>query len=247
MQNLYDMIAAQNQAAVDALSRQFKLSQDQTREAVGALMPAFSTALRRNTADPLGLQSFLGALANGGHGRYYDRPEEATSAQAREDGNGVLGHLFGSKEASRAIAAQAAQATGIGEEVLRQMLPALAAMVMGGLFKQATQRRGRGDMLRDIIEEMMGAGLAPGARGAGERLPGRNDPYSEMFDRFMGGEWSGAGADQHTRHRQPEPPTGDDLFGPMFEAGREVSEGYRRGMESVVEGYLRGMDRFNRR
>ena len=54
------------------------------------------------------------------------------------EGNGILGHLFGSKELSRAVAAQAAQATGIGQEMLKQMLPVIASMIMGGLFKQST-------------------------------------------------------------------------------------------------------------
>ena len=56
------------------------------------------------------------------------------------EGNGILGHLFGSKDLSRAVASQAAQATGIGQQVLQQMLPVIASMIMGGLFKQSTNQ-----------------------------------------------------------------------------------------------------------
>ena len=66
--------------------------------------------------------------------------QKAFAPQGVEEGNGILGHLFGSKELSRAVAAQAAQATGIGQQVLQQMLPVIASMVMGGLFKQSTNQ-----------------------------------------------------------------------------------------------------------
>ena len=49
----------------------------------------------------------------------------------------ILGHVLGSKEASRQVAAGAAQKTGIDPSVLKQMLPIVAAMVMGGLSRQS--------------------------------------------------------------------------------------------------------------
>ena len=52
------------------------------------------------------------------------------------DGNGILGHILGSKDASRAVAAQAAAQTGIGADVLKKLLPIAATLVMGSLAKQ---------------------------------------------------------------------------------------------------------------
>jgi hypothetical protein len=44
-----------------------------------------------------------------------------------------LGHILGSKDVSRQVAAQASTRTGISELVLKQMLPAVATLAMGGV------------------------------------------------------------------------------------------------------------------
>ena len=55
-----------------------------------------------------------------------------------QDGNGILGHLLSSKDVSRQVARKASEQTGIGEGVLKQMLPLVATMVMGSLSKQTS-------------------------------------------------------------------------------------------------------------
>jgi len=35
----------------------------------------------------------------------------------------------------------------------------------------------------------------------------------------------------------------DDLFGKMFDSGREVQKGYQQNMESIFDQYLQGMKR----
>ena len=99
-----------------------------------------SQGLKRNVSDPYGVAAFMNALASGDHARFYDDAAHAFSQDGIASGNDILGQLFGSKELSRAVAAQAAQATGLGQDVLKQMLPAIAAMLMGGMFKQSTGR-----------------------------------------------------------------------------------------------------------
>jgi hypothetical protein len=184
--NLFDMLAnAQNGQGMDQLARQFGLSQQQAQAAVEALLPAFSQGLKRNASDPYGVGAFLNAIANGNHAKYFDDAKSAFSPQGMAEGNGILGHLFGSKDLSRAVAAQAAQATGIGQNVLQQMLPVIASMIMGGLFKQSTGQfgggqafpgqaypgqaaagfGGSGNPLQDIIEQMMRQGGIPGMPG----------------------------------------------------------------------------------
>src|SRR3954453_16232801 len=171
---LFDMLAnAQNGKGIDLLARQFNLTQQQTELALEALLPAFSQGLKRNTSDPYGIAGFMTALASGQHGQYFDNAQRAFSPDGMADGNGILGHLFGSKDLSRAVASQAAQATGIGQNVLQQMMPAIAAMLMGGMFKQSTKQMqaggfGASNPLGEIIEQMMrqggGGGTAPQQR-----------------------------------------------------------------------------------
>ena len=144
MMPLFDMIAkAQNGQGMELLAKQFNLNQQQTQLALDALLPAFSEGLKRNTSDPMGMGGFLQAMGSGNHAKYFEEASTAFSQGGVADGNGILGHLFGSKDVSRAVAAQAASATGIGQEILKQMLPVIASMVMGGLIFTGWAQWGR--------------------------------------------------------------------------------------------------------
>jgi hypothetical protein len=82
------------------------------------------------------LDALLGALSSRKHESYIDNPEILGSGDAIADGNGILGHILGSKDVSRGVAKNAAAQTGISEDVLKKMLPSIAAMAMGMLSKQ---------------------------------------------------------------------------------------------------------------
>lgn len=198
---LFDMIAnAQNGNGIEALSRQFGLSQQQTQAALQALMPAFSQGLKRNASDPYGMADFMNAMASGQHAKYFEDAARANSPEGVAEGNGILGHLFGSKDLSRAVTGQAAAMTGIGQNVLNQMLPVIASMIMGGLFKQSTgQIPGTGTgggLLGQIMEQMMRGGMGgatnaqPPAPGAGA---GAENPFGKMLESMFGGAAGQAG------------------------------------------------------
>ncbi|WP_342210780.1 DUF937 domain-containing protein [Pseudohoeflea suaedae] len=272
---LYDMMA-QNTEAMKAMARQFGLSEAQVDQAMEALMPAFSAGLKRNANNPMDVGNFLQALAGGHHAQYFENMQKAFSPSGIEEGNGILGHIFGSKDVSRAVAAQAAAVTGIAESIFKQMLPIIASMVMGGLFKQSTgQMRGSagggsGNVIADIMTEMMKGGYArPGGSS------GANNPLGQMLENMMGGYFGGgqtSGAQSQDTNpfannpfadifkqmmggatRQPEPqpqPEPDpehkpnpyeEIFGQMFESGREIQRGYQKDMESIFDQYLQGM------
>jgi hypothetical protein len=122
--------------AVRQLGRNFGLDENQASSAVENLLPALGYGLARNTAQPGGLESLLGALSSGGHERYIENIQNLGDASTIEDGNGILGHILGSKDVSRKLAANASARTGIGEDVLKKMLPVIATMAMGALSKQ---------------------------------------------------------------------------------------------------------------
>lgn len=242
--NLFDMLAgAQGGNGFDALAKQFGLSQQQTQSAVEALMPAFSNAFRQNAADPTGLGSLLTALASGQHAKYAQNAASAFSPQGMAEGNGILGHLFGSKELSRAVAAQASQATGIGQDTLKQMLPAIASMLMGALFKQTSNQMqagtfGASNPLGQIIEQMMKQG-----GGAGRPAPQQSDnPLGDILGQILGGgqggqsgggnpmgdilgqilKGGGQGQPQ-SRQGQGDNPLGD-ILGQILGGGRQQAE-----------------------
>ena len=135
--NLLDMImSAQGGASAQQAGAQLGLNQQQSQSAIAALLPAISSALKQNTANPQGLAGLLGALQGGQHEQYLDNPQMLGQPQTVNDGNAILGHLFGSKDVSRAVAGHAAQKTGIGADVLKKLLPLVATMAMGSLSKQ---------------------------------------------------------------------------------------------------------------
>ena len=133
---------AQNGAAVNQLAQNFGLREDRAASALQALLPALSAGLKRNVESEGGLESLLGALAGGRHQQYLDEPDTLGRDETIQDGNGILGHILGSKDVSRQVARSAAARTGIGEDILKKMLPVVAAMVMGSLTKQ-TSSQGR--------------------------------------------------------------------------------------------------------
>ena len=85
-----------------------------------------------------GLDGLLSALGGGQHQRYVDEASSLGLPGTIDDGNGILGHVFGNKEVSRQVANRAAAQTGIGADVLRSMLPVVAAMMMGSMSKQVS-------------------------------------------------------------------------------------------------------------
>ncbi|MBZ9674434.1 DUF937 domain-containing protein [Mesorhizobium sp. ES1-1] len=220
MPSLFDMLAqAQNGNGLQALAEQYGLSMQQTQAAVAALLPAFSQGLQRNTADPYGLGAFMTAMASGQHAKYFDDAARAFSPQGIDEGNGILGHLFGSKDLSRAVASQAAQASGVSQQILQQMLPAIASMVMGGLFKQTTSQMqstggfaGGGNPLGEIIGQMMRQG---GLQTAQQQQAPQN-PMDNPFGRVLQ-DMFGGGAQSSSPPRQTQNPYGDNPFGKVLQ------------------------------
>lgn len=202
--NMMDMImqAAGGQTAQQA-GGSLGLDAQQSQQALAALLPAISSAMKRNTNDAQGLAGLLGALQNGQHSQYLDDPQ-VLQQNAQTDGNAILGHLFGSKEVSRAVAGRASEQTGIDSSVLKKMLPMVAMMAMGGLAKQTQQNQGlQGVLANAAMQQLMGGGVqgAP-AKGIGSMIGG-----------LLGG-----GARKQARAQQQAHQQGLGMLGRMLDA-----------------------------
>ena len=102
---------------------------------IGKLMPAMTGGLQKNLQDG-GLDSLTQALQSGNHQQYVDNPAALASANATTEGNGILGHLLGSKDASRQLASAVGSETGVDSGIIKKMLPMVAALAMGTLSKE---------------------------------------------------------------------------------------------------------------
>lgn len=139
--NLFEtLINADNGRAMDLLARQFELSRQQAELAVEALLPALGEGMKRKSADPLGFGALMTALASGQYAPYFEEAAKAFSPEGVKQGQAATDWLFGSPALSEAVAAQAAQATGIGQKALEQMLPVLTAMTIGALARQSAEQ-----------------------------------------------------------------------------------------------------------
>lgn len=155
--NLLEMILqTQNGGAVQQAGNSLGLNTSQSQSAIAALLPAISSALKQNTSSPQGLAGLLGALQNGKHQQYIENPQILGQPETVTEGNAILGHLFGSKDVSRAVAGRAAQQTGLPVDMLKKMLPLVATMAMGSLSKQTKQPTMQSALAGMAMQHLMG-------------------------------------------------------------------------------------------
>lgn len=195
--DIMDIIAqAQGGRGVEALGRKYNLDPRQARAAVDELAPAVMAGLRREAETPDDLSGLLGALVNGNHRRYLEGDDNGIV----DDGNAILGHVFGSKDVSRAVAANAAQSTGVSADTLKQMLPQVAAMVMGALNQNLSgggQRaaamggNGAGGGLGDLLGQVLGGMGDTSPRGSSAQPAGGSGGLQDMLGQILGGAAGG--------------------------------------------------------
>ena len=134
---------------IQSMAAELNIDEQTARLGAGALLPAIVAGMGRSSThgagagDPLGgLGGLLGgALAGGAGGGLLDAVL-GTKPTPVQQGNDILGNIFGNKDVSRSVAGEVAGATGLSESLVKKMLPILAMAVVGYLAKQATQGTG---------------------------------------------------------------------------------------------------------
>ncbi len=144
------VLAATKGDALGNLAKQNNISTSQASDVLSQLLPELANKLQGNAQQSNGLESLLGALGKGNHQRYVDDPNTLAEPESILDGNKILGHLLGSKDASRQVASQVASSTGVGSSIIKKLLPMAATMLMGAMSKGA-QSNGMLDMLAGAV------------------------------------------------------------------------------------------------
>lgn len=190
---LFDlMMQAQNGKAVEAFSSQLGVAQEQAAKAFAALLPAFSTGLKRSSANPYDFTQLMQSLMSGNYAKYFEDISAAFSPQGIHDGNDFMKNIFGSKDVSRAVAEQAAQATGIAQDMLQAMMPAMASAVAGGIMKEMTGQvqsftktlAKNNPMMSAMTQWMEAAGFQPKPK----QLELQENPYLQMMQAMFGAQ-----------------------------------------------------------
>lgn len=226
--NLNDIMqAAQGGQGVTNLAAQFGLSPQQAQAAIQAMIPAFSTGLQQSAANPGALGGILSQLASGAHQASYSSPTP-TGAAATAGGD-VLGHIFGSPQVAAQVGQQAAAMTGLSPQIIQQMMPAVASMMMGGLFHNMNAQ-GMGGMLSQLAS----AAAAPGGLGSAMGQPPA--PGGGMFGGLLGTVMSSltgggqAGANPQAAAMQ----AGLNSLTNMFQGGVQVSQAHQQGLSDIM-------------
>nr|WP_310523165.1 DUF937 domain-containing protein [Polymorphobacter sp.] len=186
-QQIMDMIARMGGAdGVAAMAARVGLTPEQAQSAMAALLPAVTGGMTKQAQ--AGNSSIVDQLA----GMAASYTGSAAGDGAVTQGNDILGNIFGSKDVSRAVAAQAAGQTGLDIGALKALLPMVATMAASALGNGFGGGTGTvaapagGGMLGSLLGGLIGGGQQSG--GAAGALIGMLDTNKDgnPLDEIMG-------------------------------------------------------------
>lgn len=229
MFNPIEMFQAQGGAGMQAMAQQFGLSPEQTARALEALMPALTLGIQRGAGlDPTGFA------------RMFGMPDLARSAAPQ--GLDALGQMFGSAQLMQAVLQQASNASGVGSQVLRQMLPMMAGAVVASIvhvmLNQPTPEPARqpaasppsqlpfGAIWADMAKAFMPVSVPAAAKSAptaSKPAPTRTPPQAKPLPPPAPEPKSGA--------------DGPDVFQQMFRTGAEMQGQNMKAMQELFESF----------
>jgi len=174
------LMEAQGGQGLGQLAQQFGINAEQADGLAGVLAPAIAQGAKKRTQQG-GLDAVLGQLKGEAQGAYLDNPAAAAAPEGRAQGEQFLEQIFGSREASNDLAAEAANRTGVSQDIVSKFLPAIAAMMQGGMQRSLPDSSIRGMMpgggasgdasggIMGMIGGLLGSGKAQAADQAPEQ------------------------------------------------------------------------------
>lgn len=125
------------------------------------LAPAIGSAAKRR-AESGGAESLLAQLKGEAQSNYFDDPAAAAQPEAQEAGQNFLDQILGSRDASQQLAQEAASRAGVEQGQVEQFMPALAAMLQGGMQRQTPD-----SSIEGMLSGLMGGQSSGGGGGGG--------------------------------------------------------------------------------
>ena len=116
--------------AIDSIANELGVDPQMAQTGAAVLLPAILAGMGRSSAGSGGLGGLLGALTGAGGGGLLDLVTGSAPTPVQQ-GNDILGQIFGNKDVSRTVASEAAGASGMSADLLKRMLPLLAMAAAG--------------------------------------------------------------------------------------------------------------------
>jgi len=167
--------SAQGGQLVANLAQRFGLSEEQMESAIKALSPALAIGLHNAAEDPEAFGKVVGVLAASERYSFFDEPDAAHSDDSVTIGRDLLTDLFGSPAAAGQVVQAASRESGVRPDILSQLLPVLASILLSGLGKSINSQ-GLGGILgqlinsgalKDILGQVLGGGGQAPRQGGG--------------------------------------------------------------------------------
>lgn len=162
-------------SALQQISRQIGADEGSTSKAIAGALPILMGALDRNTDQPGGAESLLGALSRDHDGGVLDNLSGLLGGSGAGAGEAILGHVLGAKRQS--VQTGLGRASGLDVGSIAKLLPILAPIVMGALGRTQRQQgldaRGLSDYLTG--QRQQAEKRAPDAMGVLGNLLDTND------------------------------------------------------------------------
>lgn len=181
------LTAGQGGQVVDNLARSFGLDRAQAADVLAAVVPELAWNMERQSFNRGGLADMVTALGRADYAKALSPGVPLSSPEVQKAGVEALDTMLWSKDRSRTVAHRAARETGVDENIIKTMMPAIAAALLGGIDQKA------GGQLRNLANEV-GAPVAKAANiGVGDQqplpVPGErpglgqtNNPYGDLSD-----------------------------------------------------------------
>ncbi|SON54527.1 hypothetical protein HDIA_0986 [Hartmannibacter diazotrophicus] len=236
------MRQAQHGQAIENFASQFGMTPNDIEKLMATMLPVYAMGMQRRmtmpNADPFGL---FALMRTGPFKAAFDSYDAAVAKTTQDAGIEAMAKIFGSREAAKAIAEQAAMMTGIGTDIVNRMMPMMTSVLLGGLGKEID----KGPFVAMMEAWQKGfSGQAENKPGAASAAP--FNPFTAPMDAFMKG--FSAGKPEHAPEPEPEPEpelppepdfqnTGVAALKHMFDAGMELQETNRKAFERILETY----------
>lgn len=167
---------------VKSMASELGVTEGQASSGAAALLPAILGGFKKQAqTQSTGVEGLGGLLSKLGGGGLLDNVLSPPPTNVNQ-GNEVLGQIFGSKDVSRTVASNAAAQSGLDVGVLKKMLPMVAMLAAGYMAKQrmgdaapATPDAGGIGGLGGLIGGLMGGGKSSGGGGLASMIDMNGD------------------------------------------------------------------------
>lgn len=164
MSGLLDLInSPMGKQLISGVAGQTGQPENKTADVLAMAMPLLMGAMKKNTATPGGAQGLMNALSSKHDGGILDNLGGlfggGVDQSVMDDGAGILGHVFGSKQPQ--VENALSSKSGIDAGSVGQILKIAAPIIMGMIGKQTRQQNVNSpDALSGLLGGLMGGNSA---------------------------------------------------------------------------------------